>query len=192
MLGEKLVAAPDGVQHLAVRRQSLPPWIGRQTLGDGSNQRKCKQGDQNSFSLLDQERISGLLAKTQVKSQQAVYDGAKIITVGGLLHFGQGGVHVVHGQVQSRGEARGQALQNGANLIHVHHILLAEADDARAAPVSLLDQPLGDQHVQSLADGSLGNAELAGPGPFHYSLAWRNSAAQDLFAKLLSEALFDE
>src|SRR5215472_8265151 len=64
VLGEKLVAAPDGVKHLAVCRHALPPWISWKAFGEGSNQRKCKQRDQNPSSLLRQEGISRLRAKS--------------------------------------------------------------------------------------------------------------------------------
>src|SRR5262249_28916027 len=74
----------------------------------------------------------------------------------------------------------------------MHYVLLAEEDNARAAPVAFLSQSLGDQDVQGLTHGSLGHAELAGPHPFDDSLSGRDFADQDLLAKEFGEVLFDQ
>src|SRR5207249_1651705 len=71
-------------------------------------------------------------------------------------------------------------------------VLLAQPDDAGAPPVSLLHQTLGHQNVQSLTNRTLGHAKLSRPGSFHDPVAGRDSAVQNLLAKLLGQVLLDE
>src|SRR5216684_2425572 len=85
-----------------------------------------------------------------------------------------------------------QSFQGPADLICVNDSGIGQPQNAGAATVAFGHKPLGDQNIQSLANGNLRRAKLPGPTPFDDFLARSELTTKNSFTELDRQALLQQ
>ena len=80
-------------------------------------------------------------------------------------------------------EASGATLDRSTYLVDLTNIIRAEGDHERPTPRLFLDETIGDEHLEGLADRAPTHAEAGGQFRLHEMGASPQPTAQDLFAQ---------
>ena len=120
---------------------------------------ECEERNQQPPQGLLQVAIAALLADQQVELQVAIIEGLHVAALHGGAHVRGQLVQVGEVRFPLRHKAGGEALHDGAELIDLNDILLAQEDDASRASGVPFEKAFGDQRTDGLADGRLGDAK---------------------------------